>query len=289
MDLFVALEGVWIGLTGAVVGSFLNVVIYRLPQKKSIVKPRSMCPACGKQIAWYDNIPVFSYFILRGKCRNCKAAFSIRYAAVEALAAAVAVGLWWRFGMSLALAVHFVFAASLIAITFIDIDHRIIPNVISLPGIILAFLCSFLWPGFWRDSLIGLLAGGGGLLVLSLMYSLIRRREGMGMGDVKLLAMLGAWLGWQCLPFVLLFASIQGVLATIIMVMVGVKLKPPLPDEEEEETEEAQQQSQGSLEEQAETPFLSAAIPFGPFLSLAAFEYLFLAEWFYGLLRGGVF
>jgi len=125
-----------------------------------------------------------------------------------------------------------------------------------------------------------LLVGGGGLLLLSGGYSLIRKREGMGMGDVKLLAMLGAWLGWQCLLFVLLFASLQGVLASVIMLLAGVKLKPPLPEEWEEQEQEEEEQ------EEEQTAFLAAAIPFGPFLALAAVEYLFFGSWFYAFLRG---
>jgi prepilin signal peptidase PulO-like enzyme (type II secretory pathway) len=182
--------------------------------------------------------------------------------------------------------VHFAFTAALIAITFIDIDHRIIPNEISLPGILIGFACSFLWGDFWISSLIGLLVGGGGLLLLSLLYSLIRGREGMGMGDVKLLAMLGAWLGWQCLIFILLFASVQGVLTALFLWLSGVKLKPPLPEEWEEEERHEEEKPEDNGEEPAPS-FLLAAIPFGPFLAVSAVEYLFLAEWFYGLMRGG--
>ncbi len=278
--------GIVLGVFGAVVGSFLNVVIYRLPiEDRSIVRPRSSCPACGALISWYDNIPIVSFLLLRARCRSCRAHISLRYPLVEALTGGLLVLLWWRFGLSVALAVHFVFSAALVAITFIDIDHRIIPNQISLPGIVIAFGCSFLWEGFWKDSLIGLLVGGGGLLLLSGGYSLIRKREGMGMGDVKLLAMLGAWLGWQCLLFVLLFASVQGVMASIVMLLSGVKLKPPLPEEWEEEAETPDAETEEKKEEE-ETAFLAAAIPFGPFLALAAVEYLFLGSWFYALIRG---
>ena len=235
MEIYRVLEGVIVFLFGATLGSFLNVVIHRLPQSESIVKPRSRCPACEHEIRWYDNIPILSFFLLGRKCRDCGQPISFRYPLVEALTAGLALVLWMKFGLSKELVVHFGFTGMLIAITFIDIDHRIIPNEISLPGILIGFACSFLWEGFWVDSLIGLLVGGGGLLLLSMLYSLIRGREGMGMGDVKLLAMLGAWLGWQCLIFVLLFASIQGVLLAAILWIGGVKLKPPLPEEWEEE------------------------------------------------------
>jgi leader peptidase (prepilin peptidase)/N-methyltransferase len=284
VELCQVLEGVIVFLFGATLGSFLNVVIHRLPRDESIVKPRSKCPACDHAIRWYDNIPVLSFFILGRKCRDCGQPISWRYPLVEALTAGLALALWFKFGLSKELVVHFGFTGMLIAITFIDIDHRIIPNQISLPGILIGFACSFLWGDFWISSLIGLLVGGGGLLLLSLLYSLIRGREGMGMGDVKLLAMLGAWLGWQCLLFILLFASVQGVLLALILWISGVKLKPPLPEEWEEEEEEV---SKDAGEEPAPS-FLLAAIPFGPFLAISAVEYLFLAEWFYGLMRGGI-
>lgn len=282
------LEGVIVFLFGATLGSFLNVVIHRLPQSESIVKPRSKCPACGQPIRWYDNIPILSFFLLKRRCRDCQELISFRYPLVEALTAGLALALWLKFGLSKELAVHFGFTAALIAVTFIDIDHRIIPNEISLPGIVIGFACSFLWEGFWVSSLIGLLAGGGGLLGLSLLYALIRGREGMGMGDVKLLALLGAWLGWQCLIFVLLFASIQGVLLAVILWISGVKLKPPLPEEWEEEEEDEKEDEPEAAGEEPAPSFLLAAIPFGPFLAVSAVEYLFLAEWFYGLMRGGV-
>lgn len=294
MEIYHGLEGVIVFLFGATMGSFLNVVIHRLPKNESIVKPRSRCSGCEHPIRWYDNIPILSFFLLGRKCRDCGQPISWRYPLVEALTAGLAVALWLKFGLSKELAVHFGFTAMLIAVTFIDIDHRIIPNEISLPGILIGFACSFLWEGFWVDSLIGLLVGGGGLLLLSVLYSLIRGREGMGMGDVKLLAMLGAWLGWQCLLFVLLFASIQGVLLAVILWICGVELKPPLPEEweeDEEEEQEKEQEKEKEPEEAGEEPapsFLLAAIPFGPFLAVSAVEYIFLAEWFYSLLRGGV-
>ncbi len=263
-------------LTGAVVGSFLNVVIIRLPQGRSIVRPRSACPGCQRRIAWFDNIPMMSFLWLKGRCRHCGGSISIRYPLIELLTAGLAAGLWWRFGsvgLVLEFGVHFCFSAALIAIAFIDIDHRIIPNQISLPGIVIGFGCSFLWPGMWVDSLIGLLLGGGGLLAVSIAYMLIRGREGMGMGDVKLLAMLGAWLGWQSLPFVFLFASVQGVLAAVLLWLLGVGLKAP---PEEDPTEEALRPGPSS--------FMTAAIPFGPFLAASAVEYLFLGGWFLDLI-----
>jgi leader peptidase (prepilin peptidase)/N-methyltransferase len=291
VEIYRLLEGVMVFLFGATLGSFLNVVIHRLPRCESIVKPRSRCPGCDHLIRWYDNVPILSFFLLGRKCRDCGQPISFRYPLVEALTAGLALVLWLKLGLSKELGVHFAFTAALIATTFIDIDHRIIPNEISLPGILIGFACSFLWEGFWVSSLIGLLAGGGGLLGISLLYSVIRGREGMGMGDVKLLAMLGAWLGWQCLIFILLFASIQGVLLAVILWVSGVELKPPLPEEweeEEEEEGEKEKEKEKEPEEVGEEPapsFLAAAIPFGPFLAVSAVEYIFLADWFYSLLR----
>lgn len=284
------------GVFGSLVGSFLNVVICRLPDpEQSIVRPRSRCPACGAPIRWYDNVPILSFFWLRARCRSCRATISWRYPLVEALAAGLALLLMWRFGPSKEWLVHFAFSAALIAVTFIDVDLRIIPNEISLGGMVVGFACSFLWPGFWKDSLIGLLVGGAGLLLLSEIYFRLRRREGMGMGDVKLLGMLGAWLGWQCLLFVLLFASLQGVVVALVMWLAGVKLAPPLPEEDQQEPAGQEEASppagdgadaDGGEDGPEPVSLLGAALPFGPFLALAAVEYLFLGQWFYAWIRG---
>jgi leader peptidase (prepilin peptidase)/N-methyltransferase len=277
--------GAGLFVLGSLLGSFLNVVIWRLPRDESIVAPRSRCPACGALIRWYDNIPIMSFVFLRRKCRACKAPISWRYPLVEFLAGLVLVLLYLRFGLGEYLFVYGPFALALLAITFIDIDHRIIPNEISLPGILVGFGCSFLWPGFWKESLLGILLGGGLLFLLSWGYSLIRGREGMGMGDVKLLAMMGAFLGWRSLLFIALFASVQGVLAALAMWLSGVELQPPLPEEDEEE-------SPPPPEPEAKAPpekvgFFGAAIPFGPFLALAALEYLFFGAAFFAWLSGG--
>lgn len=276
-DALTIYTGALLFLFGATIGSFLNVVILRLPEGISIVSPRSRCPICLNQIRWYDNIPIVSFLILRGRCRDCGAPISWRYPLVEALTGTMAVMVWLRFGLSLDLAVNFVFVAALIVITFIDLDHRIIPNEISLPGIALGFACSFLFAGRWIESLIGLLVGGGLLLAVSLLYSVVRGKEGLGMGDVKLLAMLGAWLGWKSLLFITLFASVQGIAIAIILWLLGVELRPPATEEDE---------GTATAVEEKQVTFLGAAIPFGPFLSIAGVEYLFLAHWFNLLLYG---
>lgn len=239
---------------GAVVGSFLNVCIYRIPAGKSIVRPASSCPSCGQAIPFYHNIPIISYMVLRGRCSSCGAGYSPRYPLVEALMGVLAVLLAVEFGPVPGLFVYFVFTAALVTITFIDLDHKIIPDVISLPGIVIGFGCSFLLaePGP-VDSAIGIVAGGGILLVIALGYYLLTGSEGMGMGDVKLLAMIGAFTGWKGIIVTLLAGSFVGaVLGIIVMVVHGKSSK--------------------------------YALPFGPFLAAGALVYLFfgpeLIDWY---------
>jgi leader peptidase (prepilin peptidase)/N-methyltransferase len=244
-------------LFGGCIGSFLNVCIYRLPQGLSIVSPRSFCPQCRSPVRSYDNIPLLSYLLLRGKCRSCGAKISWRYPLMEALTGAFAVALYLKFGLTLGFFAFFAFTAALLVITFIDLDHRIIPDVISLPGIAVGFGLSFFLPApSWTDSLIGLLAGGGSLYLVAIGYEALTKREGMGGGDVKLLAMIGAWLGWKAVLFTLFLASLTGTLIGGGAMVV---------------------QRQGR----------HYAIPFGPFLAFAALAYLFfgpqLIEWYLSL------
>ncbi len=246
-------------LLGCCVGSFLNVCIYRLPQDLSIVAPRSCCPQCRAPIHGYDNIPLVSYLLLRGKCRNCGTQISWRYPLVEALSGGFAVALFVKCGFGFGFFSYSAFTAALLVITFIDLDHRIIPDLISLPGIGIGFLLSFFEPSLSvKDSLIGLVAGGGSLYLVAVAYEALTKREGMGGGDVKLLAMIGAWLGWKAVLFTIFFASLSG---TIIG--GGAML--------------AQKQGRHS------------AIPFGPFLAFGALAYLFfgpqLIDWYLSLGR----
>jgi len=242
---------------GSCIGSFLNVCIYRLPQELSIVSPRSFCPQCRAPVRGYDNIPLLSYLLLRGKCRSCGAKISWRYPLVEALTGAFAVALYLQFGLTGSFFAFFAFVAALVVITFIDLDHRIIPDVISLPGIGIGFLLSFFLPNpSVTESLIGLLAGGGSLYLVAVGYQALTKREGMGGGDVKLLAMIGAWLGWKAVLFTLFFASLTGTLIGGGAMLI---------------------QKQGR----------HYAIPFGPFLAFAALAYLFfgpqLIDWYLSL------
>lgn len=222
----------WVsGVFGALMGSFGNVCILRVPEGRSIVSPGSSCPRCKKPIAWYDNIPILSWFILGGRCRKCGARFSWRYPLIEALMAVLAVAHVWCLGLAWPTLVYFLFSFVLVIIAVIDIDHRIIPNVLSLPGIVVGFLLSFVLPHLtWRDSLLGILAGGGVLWAVAEIYLLLRKQEGMGMGDVKLLAMIGAFLGWKSLLFVILVSSLSGAVVGLTVIAVkGEDMKYQIP------------------------------------------------------------
>jgi len=232
-------------ILGAVVGSFLNVCIYRIPSGKSIVFPASHCPACKHPIKFYDNIPIISYLMLRGKCRHCSKRISPLYPVIELLSAVMSVLLFRRYGLSPDYLFAFLFTCALIVITFIDLKHQIIPDVISLPGIpLFALAAIFFMDVTFRDSLIGILAGGGFLFLIALGYQLLTKREGMGGGDIKLLAMVGGFLGWQSLWFVIMASSLIGAVAGVsVMISKGKDTK--------------------------------YAIPFGPFLSIGAIAYIF--------------
>ena len=248
----------YIFFLGMCIGSFLNVCIYRLPAGKSIVRPASACPSCGTVIRWYDNIPLISYVILLGRCRGCNTRISIRYPIIEVLCGLFALACGMHHGYGLPALIYFILIAALLVITFIDIDHRIIPDIISLPGIPLGFLSSFFLPQLrWSDSLIGILAGGGSLLAVAWGYQLITGKDGMGGGDVKLLAMIGAFLGWKGVLFTIMASSLIGtVIGVTLMVRSGKDMK--------------------------------MAVPFGPFLATGAIIYIFwgprLVEWYLNLL-----
>ena len=206
---------------GAAIGSFLNVCIYRIPAETSIVKPSSRCPSCGHPIRFYDNIPILSFLILRARCRDCGAKISWRYPLIELITGLMALLLFGKFGLSLVFLTFFIFTAVLIVIAFIDLDHQIIPDILSLPGIPVFFLAAvFIVKLPWLEALIGLLVGGGVLLAIAFVYELITKREGMGGGDIKLLAMIGGFLGWKSLIFVLLFSSLAGAVVGIAAMLI---------------------------------------------------------------------
>jgi leader peptidase (prepilin peptidase) / N-methyltransferase len=225
---------------GAVVGSFLNVCVTRIPEDESVIRPPSHCPKCKAAIAVYDNVPLLSYLWLRGRCRSCAQAISPRYFVVELLMGLLTVALYHRFGLSYEFFVGFVFVAAMIVISFIDLNVRIVPDVISLPGIIFGLIISiFSYFAMGRvtdlvpspvSSIVGILAGGGFLLATAWLYEKFTGVEGMGGGDIKLLAMIGAFLGWPSIPITLFIASLVGsVVGLSCMALTGAGRRLALP------------------------------------------------------------
>src|SRR5256886_10737057 len=193
---------VTVGLFGLCIGSFLNVVIARLPERRSLWHPGSACPGCGAAIAWYDNLPLLSFALLRGRCRACALPISWRYPVVEAVTGAAFLSAYAAFGPTARFVVAAALLAALIAITAIDLQLQIIPNAITLPGIVAGVLANLGTRAVpWLDCPIGVLVGGGVFVAIILGYALLFREEGMGLGDAKLGAMLGAFLGWEALLF----------------------------------------------------------------------------------------
>ena len=249
-------------ILGAIIGSFLNVCIFRIPREKSIVRPGSSCPGCSSPIRFYDNIPLMSYLVLRGKCRKCGEPISIRYPAVELLTALLFAGLVALFGLSLDAAAALILACLLIVISFIDLEFQIIPDIFSLGGLLLGMILSFVRtpPFFGQEilvpfgslpailqSLLGVLLGGGILYAIARLYEVVRKAEGMGGGDIKLLAMIGAFCGITGVVFSLVAGSIVGALVGLPLMLIKGK----------------------------DTKY---AVPFGPFLSLGALLYVFAGD-----------
>ena len=226
-------------LGGLLLGSFLNVCIYRLPLRESIVWPPSRCPACNRPLAWFENVPVVSWVALRGRCRTCGAPISAMYPLVELTTAVVCAGGASVYGPSALLAVRLAFVCALVVLFAIDLRHRILPNVITLPGIATGFVASWFLPPGWISSLIGIVGGGGVLLGIGEVYYRVRGQEGLGMGDVKMLAMIGAFLGWPLMVLTLVLASFAGSIVGMALIASG----------------------RGGLQ---------AALPFGAFLALGS-------------------
>jgi leader peptidase (prepilin peptidase)/N-methyltransferase len=201
---------VWAAAFGAVIGSFLNVCIYRLPRATSIVWPASACPGCGRRLAWFENIPIVSYVQLAGRCRTCRAPISLRYPIVEALTAAMFALGWWYYGPEPLLASRLLLGCALIVLFAVDLEHHLLPNAITLPGILVGFLFSFITEPGWLASLVGIVVGGGVLFLIAETYYRLRHEEGLGMGDVKMLAMIGAFIGWKLTLVTLMMASLSG-------------------------------------------------------------------------------
>ncbi len=230
---------------GLVIGSFLNVCIYRLPRRESSVFPGSHCPNCGRPVRPFDNIPILSYLILRGKCRACGKAISFQYPLVEFLAGISFFACASAWGVSPPTFVNSLFLAVVIILVFTDYNHQILPNVLTLPGLLVGIaLCPFQAPEFFRDTLsynltalvarsrldlalpfvssvVGALIGGGVLLIVAMAYQFLRKRQGLGMGDVKMMAMVGAFLGWRSAFLTIFFGSFLGSIVGLLLILFG--------------------------------------------------------------------
>ena len=244
---------------GAIVGSFLNVCIYRMPRKESIIRPGSHCPHCKHKIAWFDNIPFLSYIFLKGHCRHCGGKISFRYFLVELLSASMFLFLFYHFGISLFYWIYVALCSSLIVVSFIDIDIREIPDEISLSGIIIGLILSAIFPQLQKTafhhlalfrSFLGLLAGGGSIYITGLIGDAIFKKESMGGGDVKLMAMVGAFIGWKLALLAFFIAPFFGA-----VVGIGIKIRKG-----------------------------ESLIPYGPFLSLATLISIIWGEKIIGMI-----
>jgi leader peptidase (prepilin peptidase)/N-methyltransferase len=247
-----------VGTLGALVGSFLNVCIFRLPRGESIVWPGSHCPSCANAIAGYDNIPVLSYLWLRGRCRTCRTPISIRYPIVEAVNAFGYLAILWFFGPTWTAALYALLFSALVVITGTDLTHKMIPNVITLPGMAVGLLGAVtVLPVGVVNSIVGLTLGGGILWLLAWLSPYLFGKEGMGGGDIKLLAMIGAFLGWKPALLTIMIGSLTGSIIGISLIALRIIKRDDY-------------------------------LPFGPFLVLGALLSLFFAQplldWYQGLL-----
>jgi len=206
---------------GLLVGSFLNVCIYRLPRHESLNWPGSHCTSYDRPLSWYENIPLFSWLVLRGRCRTCHTPISPTYPIIEALTGLVFLAAFDLYAFTPLLAVRLVFACAMIVLFVIDLQHRILPNVITVPGVVVGFVASLWLPPGWLSSTLGLLLGGGSLFLIGEVYYRTRGVEGMGMGDVKMLAMIGAFLGWPLMVLTLVLASFSGAVFGVAMIASG--------------------------------------------------------------------
>ena len=261
---------------GAIWGSFLNVCIARIPRSMSVVTPPSHCFACGARVLSRDNIPIFSYFLLRGRCRHCGVKFSARHALIEALTAALSVLVLWCFaldaqglplGMRVArYAVYFAFSAVMVVLTFIDLDTKRLPDRITLPAVVVFFLGGFATGDVgWSERAIGGVAGYAVVRLIADGYYYTTGREGLGLGDGKLLAAMGALLGWKALPPIVFSASFIGILVSIPVLLVQRRQRGAVTSVAANEAQPAEQPS-----------IRRSEVPFGPFLAASALGYLFL-------------
>ncbi len=220
----------WVMAVGLCIGSFLNVVIYRLPRGQSLVSPRSRCPNCGYQLRAADNVPVVSWAVLGGKCRQCRSPISAQYPIVELVTGLLFVLVVWLTPIGPLLVSRLVLVAILVALFGIDLEHQILPNVITLPGIAVGVIFSFMAPPGWQASLLGAALGAGVLYAIAAAYYAVRREDGLGMGDVKMLAMIGAFLGWKAVLVTLVLSSFSGAAVGMALIAAqrgGMKLALP--------------------------------------------------------------
>ncbi len=255
---------IFAGIFGSLLGSFANVCILRMPAGRSVVRPRSACPLCGHRLSWWENIPILSFIVLHGRCRSCRGHISWQYPLIELLCATLAVAVWWRFGQPLEFFVYLcLLIVPLVIVSFIDLKHRIIPDSISIPGIFVGVGAAVLLSvdgarlSAAIDSVLGAVVGGLTLFLVATAYEKLKKQEGLGGGDIKLIAMLGAFFGWRASIFILLVSSVLGSLVGLVMILVLRK-------------------------------DMKYAIPFGPFLAAAGIIYLFfgprLILWYLGLI-----
>ena len=255
MNVWVA---VFLGVLGLVVGSFLNVCIYRLPRRQSVNWPGSRCTSCDRSLSWYENIPVVSWLVLRGRCRTCGERISVMYPIVELVAGVLFAAGYLIYGSTPLLAARLAFACAMVVLFAIDLRHHLLPNVITVPGIVVGFLLSLMLPPGWKASLIGLVAGGGVLFAIAEGYYRLRGIEGLGMGDVKMLSMIGAFLGWKLMLLTLVLASFAGSVIGVGVIALG----------------------RGGMK---------AALPFGTFLAVGALTAAVvgdpIVDWYLGFYR----
>jgi leader peptidase (prepilin peptidase)/N-methyltransferase len=242
---------------GLIVGSFSNVCIYRVPRNESVIYPASHCPKCRAKIKPLDNIPLLSYILLKGRCRNCESKISIQYPVVEFLSGLIYLIIYLIYGLSIQSLVYIILSSALIIMAFIDLQEQIIPDIISLPGIVVGLILSFIVPYMsFINSALGALVGGGIILIIAWVGSIVFKKEAMGGGDVKLTAMIGAFLGWRYTIISLFLGFFIGALIGIILIMTKIKKRED-------------------------------AIPFGPFIALGSIITLLCGEkilsWYLGI------
>ncbi|MDF1564915.1 MAG: prepilin peptidase [Deltaproteobacteria bacterium] len=283
-------------ILAASIGSFLNVVIWRLPRGGSLLHPGSHCPGCEQPIAWYDNVPILSWLLLRGRCRRCGTGIDARYVMVEVLTTCLAVACWAVFGPTFEALRAFVLCALLVPLTYIDLEHWLLPHALTWPGIGFGLATAGLGeagPG-WGAAAIGAAAGFLGFWLVRVVGTLAFKREAMGFGDLFLLALLGAFLGWRPLAPLVFLASLQGAIVGVSL-MVLTRRTPEDPetlkntdDSEVVPDEEPAERGEETPEEEEDWVPPPGSMPFGPFLALAGLEMLFFGPevlaWVLGLM-----